>query len=317
MSRLTRIPAALWCLATLVAAGCAGAGPPPISASTARDQMSRFVPAGPGWRYADGVLYHVPRYAASRSREPHIKPLYFQVPYLGGVVISAPKFYFTFWGYKKGGDPNKVEPLLEEYAKSMGGSGHNNIETQYYEGSTGTRTYITNPAKQYGGAWNDDAAIPKTPTDPEIAAQALKAVAHFGYDPNGVYVVATAHNHGEVGFGTNWCSYHSNTYYKKTNVVPYSYLPYIPDAGKSCDANVIKPPSDESADDEGVTIYGGHEFGEVITDPLVSTAWDGPEGEIADQCTFDPMANEPFGTKSFTMQPMASDADNACVQSDP
>ncbi|MGA7201530.1 MAG: hypothetical protein WBX26_06860, partial [Candidatus Cybelea sp.] len=106
MSSLTRIPAALWCLATLVAAGCAGAGPPPISASTARDQMSRFVPAGPGWRYADGVLYHVPRYAASRSREPHIKPLYFQVPYLGGVVISAPKFYFTFWGYKKGGDPN-------------------------------------------------------------------------------------------------------------------------------------------------------------------------------------------------------------------
>ena len=131
--------------------------------------MSRFVPTGPGWRSAGGVLYHVPHYAASRSREPHIKPLYFQVPYLGGSVIAAPKFYFTFWGYKKAGDPNKVEPLLKEYAKSMGGSAHNNIETQYYEGATGTQTYITNPAKQYGGAWNDDAAIPKTPTDPEIA----------------------------------------------------------------------------------------------------------------------------------------------------
>lgn len=315
MSRLTQIPAALWCLATLAAAGCAGGGPPPMGASTARDQMSRFVPTGPGWRYADGVLYHVPRYAASHSKESPIQPLFFQVPYLGGAVIVAPKFYFTFWGYNKGGDPNKVEPLLEEYAKNMGGSGHNNIETQYYEGSSGTETYITNPAKQYGGAWNDDAAVPKTPTDQEIAAEALKAVARFGYDPNDVYVVATAHNHSEVGFGTNWCSYHSNTYYKKKNLVPYSYLPYIPDAGASCDANIVKPPSDESGADEGVTIFGGHEFGEVITDPLVSTAWDGPEGEIADQCTFDQMANEPFGTKVYTMQPMASDADDACVQS--
>src|ERR1700677_1346322 len=107
MSRLTQIPAALWCLATLAAAGCASGGPPPMGASTARDQMSRFVPTGPGWRYADGVLYHVPRYAASHSKESPIQPLFFQVPYLGGAVIVAPKFYFTFWGYNKGGDPNK------------------------------------------------------------------------------------------------------------------------------------------------------------------------------------------------------------------
>jgi len=59
----------------------------------------------------------------------------------------------------------------------------------------------------------------------------------------------------------------------------------------------------------------GHEFGEAITDPTPSTAWDGPQGEIADQCSWFGIANEPFGKKTYTMQPMASNADGACVQS--
>lgn len=211
-----------------VLAACNGGSPPVPN-----------VPAGPDLEYAGGVLFHRPHYAPTLRSTPSIAPLFFLIPYRGGSVITAPKFYFTFWGYKKYGDPDKVQPLLEAYAKSMGGSPHNNIEVQYYEGASGSKTYITNPKNQYGGSWNDESAVPKSPTDSQVAAEALKAVAHFGLDANGVYFVATAHKRSEVGFPTYWCSYHSYTFMKKA-AITYAYFPYMPDGGKGCGEGVVR-----------------------------------------------------------------------------
>lgn len=253
-------------------------------------------------------------YALPHTQSPGIAPAFFNVPYLGGAVILAPKVYFDFWGFKKYGDKNKVEPLLIAYAKSMGGSAHNNIETQYYQDLSSIQTYITNPSNQFGGSWEDDSAVPKVPTDAQVGAEALKAIRHFGYDPNGVYFVHTPHGHNEDAFPVHWCAYHSVAYYKKKPAA-YAYLPYMPDAGAACGGGAVKPPHGESSADEGETIMAGHEIGETITDPIPSSAWDGPQGEIADQCAWHGIANEPFGTKMYTMQPMASDADGACVQS--
>jgi hypothetical protein len=304
MLKFSQMTVVIVCAAGLSASGCAGQGTPSMPS----------VPTGADWSYSGGVLFHHPHYAFVRGLAPAVKPLFFQVPYRGGPVIVTPKFYFAFWGYKKYGDPDKVQPLLESYAKVMGGSGHNNIEIQYYEGASGSKTYVTNPAHQYGGSWDDRSPLPGKPTDSQIAAETLRAVGHFGFDPNGVYFVATPHKHSEAGFGSHWCSYHSYAEYNK-QPVPYAYFPYIPDAGTACGASAVKPPSDESAGDEGVTIFAGHEFGETITDPQPFSAWTGPQGEIADQCQFSGYANDPFGSKSYTMQPMASNADNACVQS--
>ena len=256
-----------------------------------------------------------PHYAPSLAASP-VFPLVTYVPYDGGPVIATPKFYLTFWGYKKSGDPDKVKPLLIDYTKSMGGSPHNNIEVQYYQGAnTASRTYITNAADQFGGSWNDDSAIPKSPTDQQIAAEASRAVKHFGYDANGVYVIGTAHKHSSAGFGPHWCSYHNLSTYDGKPLF-YDNIPYMPDAGKLCGAKIINPPSDESATDEGVTILAGHEYGEVITDPsfLNDAAWIGPDGEIGDACAWHNIANETFGTKTYTAQPMVSDASGSCVQ---
>ncbi len=293
--------AAFWlgAAAILGLAGCSNSG--------------RLLPAGSPQQLG-GTSVSVARYARPRSQAAPIMPAFFYVPYLGGPVIVAPKFYFVFWGYRKYGDPHKVKPLLIAYAKSMGGSAHNNIETQYYQTVSSVNTYITNPSNQFGGSWDDESAVPKTPTDSQVSAEALRAAAHFGYDPNGVYFVQTPTGHSEAAFPAHWCAYHSVAYYKK-KTLPYAYMPYMPDGGAGCGAGAIKPPKDESSADEGVTIMAGHEFGETITDPTPSTAWDGPQGEIADQCTWNGIANEPFGSKSYTMQTMASDADGACVQS--
>jgi hypothetical protein len=254
-------------------------------------------------------------YARSLSASA-VSPDVTYVPYQGGPVIVAPKFYLTFWGYKKAGDPDKVEPLLIAYAKNMGGSSHNNIEVQYYQGASGTKSYITNSTSQFGGSWDDDSAIPNKPTDIQIAAEAANAIKHFGYDSNGVYVVATAHKHSESGFGPHFCAYHSISSYKNKPLI-YDNIPYVPDAGKQCGANIIKPPPGESGADEGVTIMAGHEFGEVITDPqpLNDPAWIGPAGEIGDVCVWHGIANDVFGSKKYTAQPMVSDASTSCVQS--
>lgn len=309
MHKLARLANSLAFLCISALAGCVAGG----------TVFPATVPSGVDWTYADGVLYHRPHYALPLEPQSGNGPLFPYVPYLGGSVIVEPKFYLVFWDYKKYGDADKLQPLLEAYTKNMGGSSHNNIETQYYEKSGHRRTYITNPADQFGGSWNDESPVPRKPTDAQIAAEALRAVGHFGFDPNGVYVVATPHKHSEVDFGTHWCSYHSDASYDK-NLIPYAYLPYMTDAGHSgnkCGANSIAPPADERAKDEGMTIFAGHEYGESITDPFPFTAWTGPQGEIADPCLTAPMANDQFGKKSYTMQPMVSDTTESCVQSYP
>jgi hypothetical protein len=288
------------CANILALSACAGSNP------TVRLPNAAATYAAP--------LHGTPHYARTLDRASHAAPQFFtDVPYQGGTVIVAPKMYLIFWGYKTYGDHHHLQRLLESYTRHMGGSSHNNIETQYYEESGTVKTYIANSANQYGGSWNDESAVPKTPTDANVAAEALHGVTHFGYDPNGLYVVMTPHGRSEVGFGTLFCSYHSYTQQQK-NLVPYSNLPYMPDAGKACGANAIKPPADESGADEGMTIYAGHEYGEAITDPKSFTAWWGEIGEIADPCTGRGFKNDTFGTKSYTMQPMVSDATFSCVQ---
>jgi hypothetical protein len=309
VNKIFQFAGALGVLAALALPGCGASGKAiPVAVSNS-----------PDWIYAGGVLYRRPHYALAQGSSRSVGPLVPYVPYQpGGTVIVAPKFYLVFWDYKKYGDAQHLQPLLEAYTKNVGGSAHSNIETQYYEKSHGKQIYITNASNQYGGSWNDDSPIARYPTDAQVAAEALKAVGHFGYDPNGVYVIATPHNHSEADFGTVWCSYHSETFYNK-NLVPYSNLPYMTDArtGKKCGANIITPPSDESGKDEGMTIFAGHEYGETITDPDAFTAWWGVNGEIADACAWVDMANDKFGKKSYTMQSMVSDASGSCVQSYP
>ncbi|MGA2760601.1 MAG: hypothetical protein ABSF08_09825 [Candidatus Cybelea sp.] len=298
MNQVGRLTAGLGCVAAFVMAGCASTG--------ASAPVAQFQPPASSGR----IHYALTRAAAQRGPFPANA----YVTYDNGPVLVTPKMYLILWGYKRYGDPDNVASLLEAFAKNMGGSSHNNIYTQYYEISDSQKAYITNSSGQFGGVWSDNSAAPKTPTDADVAAEALKSIAQLGYDANGLYVVATPHGHSEVGFGTHWCSYHSYTYYDKTKLVAYANIPYMPDAGSPCGSNSIKPPADETGVDEGVTILEGHEFGEAITDPEPFTGWNGVSGEIGDYCAWHNIANDKFGTKSYTSQPMLSDATESCVQ---
>jgi hypothetical protein len=232
--------------------------------------------------------------------------------YGNGPVLVNPQMYVILWGYQAAGDPNHVGKLLQQYGTRVGGSAYNNIYTQYYEVAGGKTIQVANRAKQFGGIWKDDSSIPKAPTDAQIAAEALKGVRHFGYDPSGSYVVATAHKHSGSGFGTAWCAYHSSTQYKGKNV-SYTDFPYVPDAGSQCGANLIAAGPNQNGEDEGVTIVEGHEYAESITDPHPFSGWNSVQGEIADLCGWLDVENDPFGDKTYASQAEFSDATQSCV----
>jgi hypothetical protein len=315
MDKLSRLVGVVACASALAAAGCAsssGVTPTTGAPMTVQQQAA----TSGGWVHDGGVTYSVPHYMATRNASrPAVKPDALLI-YGNGVVLTAPKMYLIFWGYKAAGDANKVKPLLHKYAKSIGGSGHNNIYTQYYQIVSGTKTFITNPTNQNGGTWADNTTpVPTHPTDAQVAAEAQLGVKHFGYDPNGSYVVATPHGHSSSGFGTQWCAYHGATSYSG-KLVSYTNLPYMPDAGQSCGANFTTPPSDETGTDEGVTIVEGHEYGESVTDPNPpSGLYNNSFGEIGDVCAWQNILNDPFATFSWTSQPMFSNATASCVHS--
>jgi len=91
----------------------------------------------------------------------------------------------------------------------------------------------------------------------------------------------------------------------------------MPDAGTNCGENIISPPSDEGATVEGATIMAGHEYAEMYTDLAPFSGWNGQVGEIADVCAWHNMANDPFGKKSYTSQPLLSNASGQCEHSYP
>jgi serine protease len=310
MYQHSRLTVVLGCITVLAIAGCATHSGVTPTAPSATQPQGRGVAFGPGWVQQDGILYRVPHYMATRGQAHRATTGGLQ--YGGGPVQVKPKVFLVFWGYTKYGDPDNVRPLLENYIENMGGSSHNDIYTQYYEIVNGKTIYIKNPSSQYGGAWEDNAPLPKQPTQSEVAAEALKSVSHFGYNANASYVVATAHGRNTPGFGTQWCAYQGATS-RHGKLVSYTNLPYIPDAGESCGANFITPPSDETGADEGVTIVEGHMQGDSATDPDPPTGWTFEGGDGL--CAWTDIENDTFGSYSYTMQPMFSNASLSCVQS--
>jgi hypothetical protein len=286
----------------------------PAPGSDTVSQGRTGAPSGPGWIRTGRLVYHVPRYMPTRSSSPDVFIPNILLTYHGGPVLTVPKAYIILWGYKTYGDPDNVAKLLKSYCKVQGGSGHTNIYTQYYETVSGQNIYITNPKNQCGGIWNDETdAVPQYPTDAQVAAEALAGAAKFGYDPNGSYVVATPNGRNGAGFGTQWCGYHSAEY-NGGELVSYTNLPYMPNAGSTCGANAIPPPKDESGADEGVTIVEGSQYGDSITDPEPGSGWYSYEYGGIDLCGWQYLQNDKFGKKSYTTAAMFSNATESCVQ---
>lgn len=244
---------------------------------------------------------------------------------VGGIGVEpAPKIYLVLWGSQwNGNDPSGESALLQSFYNGVGGSSWLNSVTQYCQGvATGTfycngaGTAAGNPSHILAGVWADNAsAAPTHPRQSALAAEAVRAAQHFGNNTAASnssvqYVIATATRNSSRGFGTQYCAYHSSTSSTVGNVA-YTNLPYITDAGASCGANFngLGPKA-------GITIVGGHEMGETITDQFPNGGWlDSGGAENGDKCAWissgqGASANVSLSTGTFPVQSLWSNAFN-------
>ena len=256
---------------------------------------------------------------------------------VGGIgVETAPKVYLVLWGSQwNNNDPSGESAILQSFYTGVGGSSWLNSVTQYCQGvATGTITcgssgqHAGNQSGILAGVWSDNAsAAPSRPTQSQLAGEAVNAAGHFGNttassNASVQYVIATATGNSSQGFATQYCAYHSSTSSTFGNVA-YTNLPYITDAGGNCGANFngLGPKA-------GITIVGGHEMGETITDQFPNGGWlDSGGAENGDKCAWittgnqGASANTTLSTGTFPVQSLWSNAFNSgaggCVLSYP
>jgi serine protease len=219
--------------------------------------------------------------------------------YRGGVggigVETAPRLYVVYWGSQwNGNDPSGEASILQGFYGAAGGSRWLNSVTQYCQGVASGTVFCNgagqaagNPSNNYAGSWSDNGA-PATshPTQSQLAAEAVRAAAHFGNTSSASnasvqYVIATATGNNASGFGTQYCAWHSSTSSSYGNIA-YTNLPYITDAGSSCGANF-----NGLGSKAGITIVGGHEMAETMSDQFPNGGWlDGSGAENGDKCAW-------------------------------
>jgi hypothetical protein len=248
-----------------------------------------------------------------------------------GVETGADKVYLVWWGSQwNGNDPSGEAAIQQNFFNHVGGSSWNNSVTQYCQGvATGTvncgtsGTHATNPTGVLAGTWYDNSAsAPSHPTQSQLAAEAVKAAGHFGNTTSASnttvqYVISTSTGHSMRGFGTQWCAWHSSTSSSYGNIA-YTNMPYITDAGASCGANF-----NGLGSKAGITIVGGHEFGETETDIFPNGGWlDSGGAENGDKCAWissgqGASANVTMNGATFPVQSLWSNASSGgeCVLS--
>jgi hypothetical protein len=258
-------------------------GQPPAMIHATVDDMKRFREANPDAK--PGAVH-----SANTSND-----LYYHGGVGGIGVETAPKVYLVLWGSQwTNNDPSGEAGILEKFYSGVGGSSWLNSVTQYCQGvASGTvtcgtsGTHAGNQTGIFAAVWADNAAsAPSKPRQSQLAAEAVRAAQHFGNtsaasNATVQYVIATATRNSSSGFKTQYCAWHSSTTSSYGNIA-YTNLPYITDAGASCGANF-----NGLGPDAGITIVGGHEMGETITDQFPNGGWlDSGGAENGDKCAW-------------------------------
>jgi serine protease len=278
-------------------------------------------------------------------------------------VEQRPAVYLVYWGpaWASGFQTADVDgklyssktlqTYLDSFFANVGGSPWAGVQTQYCSvalpGATscvGGAGFVTNPKHQLKGTWTDPTPVPddivtlglaENLFDDPIAAEAQRAAAHFGYDPQATYIVLTPP--GPVATGQPvYCGYHTQT----TSIdglgnpdrIQYAFIPWLntnwPGLGTTgCGMHNVNPTSNAFGNGifDGWSIVVGHEYSEAVTDPdnffSVQDGWNDVQGsENADKCAWTNDQNIALGGRQYAIQPMWSNESfdatgNGCVVS--
>jgi hypothetical protein len=278
-------------------------------------------------------------------------------------VQEKPAVYLVYWGpdWAKGFQTadtdgklfssKTLQAYLNSFFANVGGSAWAGVQTQYCKnvlvGSTtcvGGSGFVTNPQHQLKGTWADPTPVPadivtlglaeNLVNDP-IAAEAMRASAHFGYDPDATYIILTPP--GAVATGQPvYCGYHTQT----TSLngagnpyrIEYAFIPWLntnwPGLGTGgCGMHNVNATSTAFGNGifDGWSIVVGHEYSEAVTDPdnfvSIQDGWNDAQGsENADKCAWTDTQNITLAGRPYAIQPMWSNeafdaTGNGCIVS--
>jgi hypothetical protein len=275
-------------------------------------------------------------------------------------IQKKPAVYLIYWGpdWANGfTTPDSAtgklysSKTLQNYVNSffsgLGGSPWAGVQTQYCRNVLAGTTscagvlgadFITNPRNQLKGVWTDPTPVPadivtlglaQNLVDDPIAAEAMRASAHFKYDPDATYIVLTPPS--TIGTGQPvYCGYHTQTTsidgYGNPYRIEYAFIPFLnmdwPGLGTGgCGQHFVNATSNAFGNGifDGYGMVTGHEYAEAVTDPdnyfSNQDGWNDAQGsENGDKCAWaknSPSAtansqNITLGGHQFAVQPMWS-----------
>ena len=261
-------------------------------------------------------------------------------------VETVPAVYLVWWGPQwatgfQTADTDgtlysskTLQNYLNSFFANIGGSPWANVQTQYCRGAlpgstscVGGSGFVTNPKHQLKGVWTDPTPVPadivtlglaQNLVDDPIAAEAMRAAAHFNYDPNATYIILTPPTAIATGEPV-YCGYHTQT----TSVgglgnpyrLQYAFIPWQntnwPGLGaEACGMHNVNATSNAFGNGvfDGWSIVTGHEYSEAVTDPdnvaSVQDGWnDAQTSENADKCAWIDTQNITLGGHEYAIQP--------------
>jgi Phosphate-induced protein 1 conserved region len=269
----------------IVLVGCSGELP--VDETGAAVQVDELRPNGKGF------LTRSESAPVPSGDAGHGKPSGNGIYYHGGpVMLGTVNVYYIWYGNWSG---NSATTILTDFAKSVGGSPYENINTTYYDGSN---NHVSG-AVSYAGSTTDNYSQGTSLSDAQIqAVVAAHAGSDLPYDLNAVYFVLTSADvTASSGFCTQYCGWHTHGSIGGGDI-KYSFVGNPDRCPASCAAQTTSPNGNAGAD--GMASIIAHEMEEAISDPDLNAWYDRRGQENADKCAwnFGPSYTTANGSKA-------------------
>lgn len=207
------------------------------------------------------------------------------IAYHNGPLIATPVVYLLWygnWNRGNGTDTPAGQQIIRDWASSIGGSAHFQINSTY-----NISGWVVTGNVTYGG----QATISGYPqgtslTDTEVKTVVNNAITSgkVPYNAAGVYFVLTSSDVSESsGFCTQYCGWHTAAT-PSAGHIRYSFVGNAARCISSCAAQSSSPNGNAGVD--GMISVMTHELEEATTDPDLNAWYDSQGAENADKCAW-------------------------------
>ncbi len=240
------------------------------------------------------------------------------IAYHGGAVMTGTvRMYFIYYGdwSFSATATSSTNRILEDFARSVGGSPYYTINTTYPQAVNGTRQYVSGNVS-FGGSYlrtNTRAGIVLSDTDVRNIVEESIDRGALPLDTSGVYFVVAAPNVTESGMCTEFCGWHDHGSINGADL-KYSFIGNPGECLSACapSLNQTSSPNANVRADAMVSVVA-HELDEAVTDPQLSAWYFNDNGdENADRCAWTfgttyttangAKANVRLGSRDFLVQ---------------